>query len=543
MPRGLAGPVVVGRSTTPAGPGCCRAASRAGGRGTRPPRASHRSPRASAIGVRSRGGRAPGRGWRPRRRARRSTAGPGAGGRGRGTPRCCRCRRAPGWRSRTRSGRPGRRRPWPPRRRPGRRRPGGRRRPRRRGGRRCATPRWRRRRRRAGAARPGTSRWAGRTAGAPWRSRRPGRPRRAWCRRGRRDVSGQAEGGPARSSVVGDEPARRRPAPRPRPAGRGGRTGPGEVDRAPAAAGRATAAERVAAGGRHEDQGRRGPCASTATQSPAGVPVGGGRRARRSGAAPPSRARRPGGAPARRRSSAARVGPRKAASARPRPSSSATMATSTPEAQRAPSSVAVRSSRQPAAATAASSLAARSASSSCADGVGAEPVDDLGGRVAQRPLLGREADVHQSSSPAGRAVGAPLVAERAAQHLARREPGDGVDHDDVAQVLVGGQRVGHELLELAVGRPGRSGSSCTAATGTSPGPLVGDAEHGAVERRPGGRAAPPRPRPGATWKPFTLIISLDRSVRWTHPSGSSQPTSPVRYQPSAKASALASSGR
>ena len=48
---------------------------------------------------------------------------------------------------------------------------------------------------------------------------------------------------------------------------------------------------------------------------------------------------------------------------------------------------------------------------------------------------------------------------------------------------------------------------------------------------------------GATWNPLTLIISLQRSVRWTQPSGSSQPTSPVRYQPSSKASAVASSGR
>ena len=48
---------------------------------------------------------------------------------------------------------------------------------------------------------------------------------------------------------------------------------------------------------------------------------------------------------------------------------------------------------------------------------------------------------------------------------------------------------------------------------------------------------------GATWKPLTLIISFERSVRWTQPSGSIQPTSPVRYHPSAKASAFASSGR
>ena len=90
---------------------------------------------------------------------------------------------------------------------------------------------------------------------------------------------------------------------------------------------------------------------------------------------------------------------------------------------------------------------------------------------------------------------------------------------------------------------GRSGSSCTTATGTSPGPLVGEPEDRAVEH---GRMCPWRTSSisaGATWNPLTLIISLERSVRWTHPSGSSQPTSPVRYQPSAKASAVSSSGR
>ena len=40
--------------------------------------------------------------------------GPAAGRHGPGTPRCCRCRRAPGSRSRTRCGPPGRSRPWPP---------------------------------------------------------------------------------------------------------------------------------------------------------------------------------------------------------------------------------------------------------------------------------------------------------------------------------------------------------------------------------------------------------------------------------------------
>ena len=52
----------------------------------------------------------------PRRRAARSTTARGAGTRARSTPRCCRSRRAPGWRSRTRCGRRGRSRPWRPRR-------------------------------------------------------------------------------------------------------------------------------------------------------------------------------------------------------------------------------------------------------------------------------------------------------------------------------------------------------------------------------------------------------------------------------------------
>ena len=42
----------------------------------------------------------------------------------------------------------------------------------------------------------------------------------------------------------------------------------------------------------------------------------------------------------------------------------------------------------------------------------------------------------------------PLVTQGAAQHLARGRPRNGVDHDDVVQPLVGGQRVGDELLQL-----------------------------------------------------------------------------------------------
>ena len=108
-----------------------------------------------------------------RHRARRTTRAPGAGRRGPGTPTCCRCRRGPGSTSRTRCGRPGRSRPWRPRRQPARRRGRARRRPRRRGRRRCAIPRWRRGRRPAGAGRPGTSRWRCRTGDGRRRSRGP----------------------------------------------------------------------------------------------------------------------------------------------------------------------------------------------------------------------------------------------------------------------------------------------------------------------------------------------------------------------------------
>ena len=122
------------------------------------------------------------------------------------------------------------------------------------------------------------------------------------------------------------------------------------------------------------------------------------------------------------------------------------------------------------------------------------------------------------------------------------QPRDGVDHDDVAQVLVGGERVGDELLELAVGRPAGPGSSCTAATGTSPA-RSSAMPNTAQSSTAGWPCSTASTSAGATWKPLTLIISLERSVRWTQPSGSSQPTSPVRYQPSANASAFASSGR
>ena len=69
----------------------------------------------------------------------------------------------------------------------------------------------------------------------------------------------------------------------------------------------------------------------------------------------------------------------------------------TPTARTPPS--AVRSSRQPEAATAASSFVGPLAIVELADGARAEAVDDLGDRVAQRLLLGGEADVHQLRLP------------------------------------------------------------------------------------------------------------------------------------------------
>ena len=97
------------------------------------------------------------------------------------------------------------------------------------------------------------------------------------------------------------------------------------------------------------------------------------------------------------------------------------------------------------------------------------------------------------------------------------------------------------VLELAVGSPDGRIELARRRRGPRR-PLVDHPEHRAVEYA-GWPCSTASISAGATWKPLTLIISLERSVRWTQPSGSSQPTSPVRYQPSAKASAVASSGR
>ena len=70
--------------------------------------------------------------------------------------------------------------------------------------------------------------------------------------------------------------------------------------------------------------------------------------------------------------------------------------------------------------------------------------------VAQRDLLGREPDVHYSRRQSlGAKRRRPLVAQGAAEHLARRRPGDGVDEHHVAQALVGGERVADESLQLS----------------------------------------------------------------------------------------------
>ena len=275
------------------------------------------------------------------------------------------------------------------------------------------------------------------------------------------------------SALVGDRVPRA-----PSPDGRR----PGQVDAPPTGAERdlgqhVPAGRRARAPAPMRRAGRRSPPAPSGT-----APSTATASAPRSGDSSDGLGGGRGGAPARRRSSAARVGPRNGASARPRPSSSATMAASTPDASGAPPSSATRSSRQPDARDGGVELrgplgVVELRRRRC----GAEPVDDLRGRVAQRLLLGREADVHQSAS--GREQRRrPLVAQRAAQHLARRQPRDGVDDHDVAQVLVGRERVGDELLELAVGdRP--VGVELHGGHRHLAGPLVGEAEHRAVEHR------------------------------------------------------------
>ena len=128
------------------------------------------------------------------------------------------------------------------------------------------------------------------------------------------------------------------------------------------------------------------------------------RRGRSTG--PPSPVRRvvrarPGGA-ARRRASVRR----RRASATPRLSSSATIAASTADASGLPAPSSARSSRQPAAGDGGVELGDAPSSPSSPTVSAAEVVHDLGDGVAQRVLLGGQADVHQGSSGWVRSVGA-----------------------------------------------------------------------------------------------------------------------------------------
>ncbi len=160
----------------------------------------------------------------------------------------------------------------------------------------------------------------------------------------------------------------------------------------------------------------------------------------------------PGGAPASRRSSPAMIGPKKETSARPRPSSSATMAASTPDASRC----------------AASGGGPELPPSRRGHGrvqlgrplgvaeVGRRRADRAGptSRAAESRRAccsAREPDVHQPSPGSRGQRRRPLVAERPPQHFPRGQAWDIVDHDDVAEPLVGGQRVGHQRLQLTLG--------------------------------------------------------------------------------------------
>ena len=122
-------------------------------------------------------------------------------------------------------------------------------------------------------------------------------------------------------------------------------------------------------------------------------------------------------------------------SARPRPSSSATIATSTPEASGAPSARASRSSRQPGGGDGGVELVGPLDVVELPYGVRTQPVDDLGGGVAECLLLGGEPDVHQRILPFRQKRRLQLFPERPAQHLARGQPGDGVDHDNSRSCL------------------------------------------------------------------------------------------------------------
>ena len=75
---------------------------------------------------------------------------------------------------------------------------------------------------------------------------------------------------------------------------------------------------------------------------------------------------------------------------------------------------------------------------------------------------------------------AGTLAELPSERLARGQSRDGVDHHDFVQVLVGGERARHELLELAVGHVSLR-IELHRGDGQLTGTLVGDPEHRAVD--------------------------------------------------------------
>jgi len=163
-----------------------------------------------------------------------------------------------------------------------------------------------------------------------------------------------------------------------------------------------------------------------------------------------------GGAPASRRSSAARVGPRWAASARPRPSSSATTAASTPEA-----SGSSPSNRHPQLAPAGRPRRPRPASPSARDRPGPGPcagpsrTTTAATVVAERALLGREADVHQLSARAESSRGVHSSRRVRRRTLPDGSRGMASTTTNVAEAACTSQRVGDELLQLVL--PDRAG--------------------------------------------------------------------------------------
>ena len=159
---------------------------------------------------------------------------------------------------------------------------------------------------------------------------------------------------------------------------------------------------------------------------------------------------------------------------RPRPSSSAMMATSTADAHGAPSSDGDRSSRQPAAATAASSFSTRSRVVELTHRAGAEAVDEHRCRVAQRPLLGGQPDVHQPAISSSRST------RRSTLPDGRR--GTASTTTTRCTCLYVASVSATSALQLAL-LDRRLRIELHRGDGNLAGPLVGYAEHGAVEHR------------------------------------------------------------